>query len=78
MMSARVLRGTKQEIAATLAAIDGEVREAIVFVAEVAPTVPVAPAHSAGDVFAEMIQFMVDVRDVDDSRETIYSRIGGE
>jgi len=77
-MSARVLRGTKQEIAATLARIDGEVREAIVFVEEPAPPVPVAPAQDAGDVFAEMYQFMVDVRDVDDSRETIYSRMEGE
>jgi hypothetical protein len=76
MMSARVLRGTKQEIAANLARISGEVREVIVFVEDAAPAE--APAREVEDVFAEMRPYMVDVRDVDDSRESIYSRMEGE
>jgi hypothetical protein len=75
-MSARVLRGTKQEIAAALARLSGEVREAIVFVDDPAPPAPAAP--DARDVFAEMRPLMVDVGDVDDSREAIYSRTEDE
>jgi hypothetical protein len=75
-MSARVLRGTKQEIAAALARLSGEVREAIVFVDDPAPPAPAAP--DAEDVFAEMRPFMVDVGDVDDSRKAIYSPTDGE
>jgi hypothetical protein len=77
-MSARVLRGTKQEIAAALAGLNGEVREAIVFVDDAAAAAPGAPAAGAGDIFAEMAPLMVDVPDVDDSREAIYSRADGE
>jgi hypothetical protein len=76
-MSARVLRGTKQEIAAALARLSGEVREAIVFVDDPAPP-PGTTATGAGDVFAEMGPLMVDVGDVDDSREAIYSPLEGE
>ncbi|MBW3596670.1 MAG: hypothetical protein KY475_05280 [Planctomycetes bacterium] len=32
----------------------------------------------AEDIFAEMRPFMVDVADVDDSREAIYTRLEGE
>jgi hypothetical protein len=77
-MSARVLRGTKHEIAAALTRISGEVREAIVFVDEPAPLAPAAPTDDAGDIFAEMGPLMVDVRDLDDSREAIYSPMDGE
>ena len=70
-MSARVLKGTKQEIAAALARITGEVREAIVFVDEPAPSAPGTPPDDPGDIFAEMGPLMVDVRDVDGSREAI-------
>jgi hypothetical protein len=77
-MSARVLKGSKQEIAAALARISGDVREAIVFVDEPAPPAPGAPTGDAGDIFAEMGPLMVDVRDVDDSREAIYSPLVGE
>jgi hypothetical protein len=75
-MPAHVLRGTKQEIAESLVRIPGEVREAIVFVEETATAEVVAPR--AEDVFAEMQPYMVDVPEVDDSRESIYSRRDGE
>lgn len=78
-MEARVLRGSKQEIAASLVQIHGEVREAIVFIAEPAPAAPGAPtATGAEDMFAEMRPFMVDVQGADDSREAIYTRMDGE
>ncbi len=76
MMKTHVLRGSKQEIAESLTRISGEVREAIVFVEE--PAVPGAEAHDTEDIFAEMLPFMVDVANLDDSRESIYSRMEGE
>ena len=74
-MKAHVLRGSKQEIAESIARIDGEVLEAVVFVAE-----PSAASDevSADDIFAEMAPFMVQVGDVDYSRNTIYARMAGE
>jgi hypothetical protein len=77
-MKTYVLRGTKQEIAEGLARIGGEVREAIVFVEEPAPAAAEAGAAEAKDMFAEMGPFMVDVQDVDDSREAVYTRMEGE
>jgi hypothetical protein len=77
-MKAHVLRGSKQEIAESLARISGEVREAIVFEEEPPPAAPAAPTHDAEDIFAEMLPFLVDVQDVDDSREAIYSQMEGE
>ena len=76
-MKAHVLRGSKQEIADDLVRISGEVREAIVFVEEPA-AVAAETAPETEDLFAEMQPFMVDVPDVDDSRESIYSRMEGE
>jgi hypothetical protein len=76
-MKTHVLKGSKQEIAENLARISGEVREAIVFVEEPAPA-PGVQTPEAKDIFAEMRPFMVDVQDVDDSREAIYSRMEGE
>jgi len=74
-MKAHVLRGSKQEIAETVARIDGEVVEAVVFVVE--PSV--AGEGSIGeDIFAEMAPFNVEAGDVDYSRETIYNRVEGE
>jgi hypothetical protein len=73
-----VLKGSKQEIAAALARISGEVHEAIVFVDDPAPPASGAPASDGGDIFAEMGPLMVDVQDVDDSREAIYSPLDGE
>jgi hypothetical protein len=73
-LKAHVLTGSKQEIADNLARISGEVREAIVFVEE--PTR--AGVSDSEDIFAEMRPFMVDVHDLDDSREAIYTRLDGE
>ena len=76
-MKTHVLRGSKQEIAERLVQISGEVREAIVFEEEPAAT-PRAGVDDTEDIFAEMRPLMVDVHDVDDSREAIYTRMDGE
>jgi hypothetical protein len=75
-MTMHVLRGSKKEIAESLTRIDGEVREAIVFVDEPVQFPTNEPASE--DVFAEMRPFMVDAVHVDDSREAIYSQMDGE
>ena len=77
-MKTHVLKGSKQEIAENLVRISGEVREAIVFEEEPAPAAPGARTQDAEDIFAEMRPFMVDVQDVDESREAIYTRMEGE
>jgi hypothetical protein len=77
-MKAHVLKGSKEQIAEGLARISGEVREAIVFVEEPAPAPTETGASDAGDIFAEMRPFMVDVADVDDTRAGIYARMEGE
>jgi hypothetical protein len=77
-MTAHILRGSKQEIADSLVRINGEVREAIVFVDESLPTTQETDGTDGEDIFAEMRPFMVDVREVDDSREAIYTRTPGE
>lgn len=76
-MTARVLTGSKQEIAQELTRIQGDVREAIVFVEEPANPPSTAGAND-GDIFAEMGPYTVNVPDVDDSREAIYVRKPGE
>jgi hypothetical protein len=77
-MKAHVLRGSKQEIAEDLVRISGEVREAIVFVEESDAAGVGTETEDVDDIFAEMLPFMVDVGDVDDSREAIYARMDGE
>jgi hypothetical protein len=77
-MKTHVLKGSKQEIAENLARIQGEVREAIVFVDEPAQANSNGRAPDTTDLFAEMRPYMVDVPVVDDSRESIYSRMEGE
>jgi hypothetical protein len=77
-MKTHVLKGSKQEIAESLIQISGEVREAIVFVEEPATAAPVASPDDSEDIFDEMRPFMVDVPEVDDSREAIYSRMASE
>ncbi len=79
-MTARVITGSKQEIAQKVASLEGEVREAIVFVEESVNSRPAAGegAQNAEDLFAEMAPYMVHVGDVDDSREAIYTRQEGE
>jgi len=75
-MQAHVLRGTKQQIAENLARMPGEVREAIVFVEE--PAQAKARMPDREDIFAEMRPYMVDVEDLDDTREAVYTRGEGE
>lgn len=77
-MKTHVLRGSKQEIAERIARISGEVREAIVFEEEPAPSGAAEPPVRAEEFFAEMRPFMVDGEEVDDSREAIYTRMDGE
>ena len=72
-MNARVLTGSKQEIADQVAEIEGEIREAIVFVDE-----PVISTALPADIFAEMEPFTVRRADVDDSRDAIYGRMEDE
>lgn len=75
-MQAHVLRGTKQQIAENLARMPGEIREAIVFVEEPAPAEARIP--DGEDIFAEMRPYMVEVDDLDDTREAVYTRGDGE
>jgi hypothetical protein len=77
-MKAHVLKGSKHDIAESLARIRGEVREAIVFVDEPASATPATGAHDTEDIFAETLPFMVDIPNLDDSREAIYSQLKGE
>lgn len=77
-MKTHVLKGSKQEIAESLVQISGEVREAIVFVEEPGTVAAAASREDSDDIFAEMRPFMVDVPEVDDSREAVYSRMEGE
>lgn len=76
-MTAKVIKGTKQQIAEEVARMEGEVREAIIFIAEPADTQPPA-GGSDEDMFAEMEPYMVEVGDADDSRDAIYTRQEGE
>lgn len=75
-MTARVLTGSKQEIAQKVACLEGEVREAIVFIEE--PSAKTSAGASAEELFAEMETYMVHVGNADYSREAIYSRMPGE
>jgi hypothetical protein len=75
-MTARVFTGSKQEIAQKVASLEGEVREAIVFVDEPAQTQSVP--GTVEEMFKEMEPYMVEVGDVDNSREAIYSPKPGE
>jgi len=74
-MKAQILRGSKQQIAETVARTSGEVREAIIFVEEPSD---LTQDQSGEDIFAEMEPFMVKVGGVDYSRETLYTRREGE
>jgi len=74
-MKTHVLTGSKGEIAESVVRIDGVIREAIVFVEEPSDSLPVS---SEEDIFAEMEPFTVRVGGVDDSRESLYTRLVGE
>lgn len=73
-MKPLVLTGSKSEIAEQLMLIDGEVREAIVFVEEPADSI----SETVEDMFAEMEPYTVKVGGADYSRESIYTRMEGE
>jgi hypothetical protein len=77
-MKPHVLRGSKQEIVERLARMTGEVRQAFVFEEEPVAVGPGPGPADAEDIFAEMRPFMVNDRDVDDSRASIYTRRDGE
>ncbi len=77
-MNARVLTGTKQEIVERMTEINGEIREAIVFVEEDGPSTTVAPDTPSSDIFAEMEPYSVRTDHIDDSRNAIYQRAEGE
>jgi len=74
-MKVQVLRGSKEEIAETVARLTGDVREAIVFVEEPAQA---TKEPSAEDLFAEMEPFTVKTGGADYSREALYSPMEGE
>lgn len=75
-MTAHVLTGSKLEIAQKVANLQGEVREAVVFIEE--PATTRAESATVEDLFAEMEPHTVKVGDVDDSRNTIYTRLERE
>jgi hypothetical protein len=75
-MKAHVLTGTKDQIAASIAKIDGVIREAIVLVEEPLPTPAIATPGE--DIFAEMEPYMADAGDANYSREWIYEPQEGE
>lgn len=72
-MKARVLTGSKQEIAEKLMETDGDIREAIVFIDDSS-----IEREVVENIFAEMEPFTVHQPDVDDSRDAIYRRMAGE
>jgi hypothetical protein len=76
-MSALILTGSKREIAQQVANLEGQVREAVVFIEETSNGPPPVGASSE-ELFAEMERFTVQVADADYSREAAYSRAPGE
>jgi hypothetical protein len=77
-MTARVLTGSKQEIAQQVASLEGEVRQVIAFVEEPHSATSINPVGSVEELFAEMEPYTVRVGDADDSRAGIYTRMAGE
>lgn len=73
-MKTHVLTGSKADIAASVARIEGVIREVIVVVEEPSDTVPA----TVEEFFAEMETYMVEVGGADYSREAIYTRQEGE
>jgi hypothetical protein len=74
-MKARVLTGSKQEIADNVLRLPGEVREAIVFVEEASESVEEAIQEN---IFTEMEPFSARTGGADYSREALYCRTEGE
>lgn len=74
-MKAHVLTGSKAEISESIARIDGEFHEAIVFVEE---KLQLGAESLQEDIFAEMEPFTVKVGGADYSRQSLYTRMEGE
>jgi hypothetical protein len=73
-MSTQILRGSKLEIAESVARIPGEVHEAIVFVEEPSDLTE----SSAQELFDSMEPFATHAGGADYSREALYSRMEKE
>ncbi|MBI2804550.1 MAG: hypothetical protein HYX68_06150 [Planctomycetes bacterium] len=74
-MKAHVLTGSKSEIAARVARMEGNIREVIVFIEEPADgTLP----PSIADLFAEMEPYVAQAGGADYSRESIYMPTEGK
>jgi|tagenome__1003787_1003787.scaffolds.fasta_scaffold19825008_2 hypothetical protein len=73
-MTARVITGSKQEIARQVASMAGEVREAIVFVEEPSTAAPRPVPATVEELFGEMEPYTARAGNVDYAREAIYSR----
>lgn len=71
-MKVQRLTGSKQEITEKVAGIEGDFREAIVFVDEPTNDAPHA------NLFAEMEPYTVQQPQVDDSRQTLYRKMESE
>lgn len=70
-MSVQILKGSKREIAESVARMPGEVREAIVFIEEP----PGVTEGSPQDLFASMEPFAAHAGGADYAREALYSRV---
>jgi len=77
-MTVRVITGSKQEIARKVAGLEGDVREAIVFIEQPAATSAQTVPETVDEMFKEMEPYMAHAGDVDYSRDAIYSRNPGE
>jgi hypothetical protein len=77
-MTARVLTGSKQEIAQKVANLEGDVREAVVFIEEPMGAAAESVPGTVDEMFREMEAYTTKVADFDDSREAIYQRTEGE
>lgn len=77
-MTARVLTGSKQQIAQQVVGLEGEVREAIVFVEEPMSTSAQAVPETSEELFREMEPYSTKTGAFDDSRAAIYQRMEGE
>jgi hypothetical protein len=73
-MGAQILKGSKREIAESVARIRGEVHEAIVFVEEPSDVTVASPQ----ELFASMETFAAHAGGADYSREALYSRMDDE
>ena len=77
-MRTQILRGSKEEIAETLVRLNGEVREAIIFLEDLESLDSQSASADSEEFFAEIRPSMVDAAEIDDSREAIDSRAVGE